>query len=111
MSFRRRRIPSAAAPESGVEVPMAGNEPSRDQPSLFTDVAKAYAPAILFVLLFLATLRFGERICAPLAQPTWALVVAGILTFPAVFPWIARVLLPRLRTFKVGNVEFELQDG
>jgi len=73
-------------------------------------IAKAYAIAILFVGLFIALLAFGSKLTAPPSQPAWALLVALALTVPALVPWLAANVLPRIRSIKISEVEVALQE-
>jgi hypothetical protein len=68
----------------------------------------AYAAATLFLLLFIGALVLGQEVplAKPLAEPVWALLVAVVWTVPALVPWLAREVLPRIKSLKVG--EFEL---
>ena len=67
--------------------------------------------AVLFVTLFVGLVCAGPELAPALAVPIWALLIAVALTVPALAPWLAASVLPRIHSIEISEVEIALQEA
>jgi hypothetical protein len=87
--------------------------PPRDEPAQTDErllIAKIYGLSLLFVAIFVLILSQGSKLSSAMSQPLWASIIAVVLTAPALAPWIARTVLPRVKSLKISAVELSLRD-
>ena len=70
-----------------------------------------YVVVAAFLVLFFLWLKKGESYAPGLSDPKWALLIAAILIFPLLLPWIKKHVLPRVHSIKVAEfLEISLQE-